>query len=349
LAYNNRLRNKHKDEIMTIFNSNKTTTWQTAMVQSITDPAELLKVLELDSNLLESAIAAAKLFPLQVPRGFVARMEKGNAEDPLLQQILPIGMELSITPGHSSDPLGEAAVNPIPGLLHKYFGRVLLTLVGTCGVNCRFCFRRDFPYAENNPGTQGWDRAFNYIAQDPSIHEVILSGGDPLVASDKTLATFTAKLNLIPHVKLLRIHTRMPIVMPERITPDFMQWVSEVKQKVVLVTHCNHPQEINSAVKEAMQMLAAGGVVLLNQTVLLKNINDSAATLVALSKALFEIGIQPYYLHVLDKVQGAAHFDMPLSTAQALHWEMSQQLSGYLVPKLVCEKPGAPAKLSLQI
>lgn len=331
---------------MTILNSNQNT-WQTALIEAITDPAELLELLELDVSLLDNAKSAAKLFPLQVPRGFVARMQKGNVEDPLLQQILPLGAELIETPGYIKDPLGEADVNPVPGLLHKYHGRVLLTLVGTCGVNCRFCFRRHFPYGENNPGTEGWDRALNYIAQNPSIDEVILSGGDPLIANDKILQSFSDKLSLIPHLKRLRIHSRMPIVMPERITPEFVAWISQIKQKPVLVVHCNHPQEINQAVKDAMQALTNAGVVLLNQSVLLKGVNDNVGTLADLSEALFEIGVQPYYLHALDKVQGAAHFDLELAAAQRLHWELRQKLSGYLVPRLVWEKAGAPTKLAL--
>jgi L-lysine 2,3-aminomutase len=332
---------------MTTLSSSKSNSWQTAMIQAITDPEELLNLLDLDSQFLEAAKSAAKLFPLQVPHSFVARMQKGNLDDPLLRQILPLGAEQDETPGYSKDPLLEARYNPVPGLLHKYQGRVLLTIVGVCGVNCRFCFRRHFPYTENNPGSEGWDRALNYIAQDTSISEVILSGGDPLVVSDKTLHAFSEKLNHITHVKRLRIHSRMPIVLPERITPEFIQWISQLKQKPVLVTHCNHPQEINEAVSDAMQALKEAGVVLLNQSVLLKGINDDSDTLIELCEKIFSIGVTPYYLHVLDKVQGAAHFDLTLSEAQRIHWEMSQRLSGYLLPKLVCEQPGAPAKISL--
>ncbi len=329
--------------------ASKLTAWQKALVQAITDPQELLNSLELDSDWLEAAKSAANVFPLNVPRGFVARMQKGNAHDPLLRQILPLGDELQIVAGYSEDPLQEAKYNPVPGLLHKYQGRVLLTLVGTCAVNCRYCFRRHFPYTDNNPGTEGWERALNYIANHPSIHEVILSGGDPLVANDKTLQAFSDKLNLIPHIKRLRIHSRIPIVLPERITPEFIHWISQLKQKPILVTHCNHPQEINAAVAEAAHLLTKAGVVLLNQTVLLKGVNDAAETLIALSESLFAIGIQPYYLHLLDKVQGAAHFDVDKETAVKLHEELSQNLSGYLVPKLVYEQPGAPAKKPVEL
>jgi EF-P beta-lysylation protein EpmB len=334
---------------MTALNSTKTCAWQTALGQAISDPAELLNILELDPNLLDAAKSAAKLFPLKVPRGFVARMQKGNINDPLLKQILPLGAELIETPGFNKDPLQEADVNPIPGLLHKYKGRVLLTFVGTCGINCRYCFRRHFPYGENNPGTEGWERALKYIAEDQTIDEVILSGGDPLVANDKSLRVFSEKLNAIPHIKRLRIHSRMPIVLPERISPEFIQWLRDLKQKPVLVTHSNHPQEINHAVRAAMRLLTEAGVVLLNQAVLLKGVNDNVETLIALSETLFAAGIQPYYLHLLDKVQGSQHFDLAVQHARTLHWELSQRLSGYLVPKLVYEKAGAPAKLSLEL
>ncbi len=322
--------------------------WQTALKNAVTTPKELLELLQLDMQLLNSAEAATKLFPLIVPRGYLARMQKGDLNDPLLRQVLPLEAELQETLGYHRDPLEEKNFNPVPGLLHKYYGRVLFTLVGTCAINCRFCFRRHFPYAENNPGTAGWDKAIAYIAEDPTITEVILSGGDPLVASDATLTHLTEKLATIPHLKRLRIHTRIPIVLPERITPEFIHWITGVKLKVVLATHCNHPQEINQEVRDATRALRDAGVVLLNQTVLLKGVNDNVETLVTLSEALFAAGIQPYYLHTHDKVQNTAHFDLPLETAQQLHKQMAQRLSGYLVPKLVCEQAGAPAKISLE-
>jgi EF-P beta-lysylation protein EpmB len=328
---------------------NPTSAWQKALVQAITDPQELLNILELDQTLLPAAKAVTKQFPLIVPRGFVARMEKGNPDDPLLRQILAIDAELIETPGFQQDPLGEADVNPVPGLLHKYHGRVLLTFVGTCAVNCRFCFRRHFPYLENNPGIEGWDAALDYIANDATIDEVILSGGDPLIANDKFLHTFSEKLNLISHVKRLRIHSRIPIVLPERITPEFIAWSKTLRQKVIMVTHCNHPREINEAVIHALQGMQQAGMTLLNHTVLLKGVNDNVDILVALSEALFAHGVHPYYLHLLDKVQGAAHFDVDREQGQALHWAMTKRLSGYMVPKFVYEKAGAPAKISLDL
>jgi L-lysine 2,3-aminomutase len=328
-------------------NSNKISAWQTALVQAITNPRELIEILELDKGLITAAEAAAKLFPLIVPRGFVARMQKGNKADPLLLQVLPLGAEQNIVSGYSVDPLQESAVNPIPGLLHKYHGRVLLTLVGTCAVNCRYCFRRHFPYADNNPGMAGWDQALNYIAQDKTINEVILSGGDPLVANDKILYTLSDKLNAIPHVKRLRIHSRLPIVLPERINAEFIAWCKQLKQRLILVTHCNHAQEICARVRSAMSALTQASVLLLNQTVLLKGVNDKADSLINLSEALFDAGIQPYYLHTLDKVQGAAHFDLSQQQALHLHQAMAKHLPGFLVPRLVQELPGATAKVAI--
>lgn len=328
------------------FNSDKNS-WQNALVNAITDPQELLELLELDMSLLEPAKKAVKHFSLKVPRSFLARIKKGDPDDPLLKQILPIGAELEEHSAYETDPLKESAANPIPGLLHKYHSRVLLTLMGTCGINCRYCFRRYFPYEKNNPGSQGWDKALDYIANNSTIKEVILSGGDPLVASNSLLDQFSKKLALIPHIKRLRIHSRMPIALPERIDNEFVEWITRLPFKTILVVHTNHPQEIDATVKDAMLRLSKTGITLLNQSVLLKGINDNVETLVQLSETLFDAGIQPYYLHVLDKVQGAAHFDIERKTAQALHWELTQRLSGFLVPQLVSEQAGVPAKLPI--
>lgn len=326
---------------------NKPEAWQNALINAINDPEELLQILELDKKLLPEAIRAAEKFPLKVPRSFLARIEKGNPADPLLKQILPLGKELLAIPGYTNDPLKEADVNPIPGLLHKYQSRVLLTLVGTCAINCRYCFRRHFPYEENNPGQKGWAKALEYIAETPTILEVILSGGDPLVVNDTMLTHFVEELANIPHVKRLRVHSRIPIVLPERITTRLIHWATATRLQVVFVTHSNHPNEIDATVNAAMAKLSVEKITLLNQTVLLKGINDAVDTLVQLSEALFSAGILPYYLHLLDKVHGAAHFDSDLEHAKELHWGLAKRLSGYLVPKLVWEKPGAPAKLPI--
>jgi EF-P beta-lysylation protein EpmB len=321
-------------------------TWQTALSNLITDPIELCQILEIDHNSLSSQLAADS-FSLRVPRDFVARMEKGNPNDPLLRQVLPIAEEMQITPGYTHDPLQENAANPIPGLLHKYQSRVLLLVTGGCAINCRYCFRRHFPYQENAPGTQGWDKALEYIRKNGSITEVIYSGGDPLLAKDDRLAALTQKIADIEHVNTLRIHTRLPIVIPQRVTQTLIDWLTQTRLNPVFVTHCNHPNEISEDVAQAIQRLREAGVTVLNQTVLLKGINDEAETLVQLSKKIFAAGALPYYLHMPDKVQGTAHFSVSEQKAKELIKQISYQLPGYLVPKLVKEVPGIPAKQQL--
>lgn len=323
--------------------------WQEALSDLLTDPKELLELLELDPNLLGAATAAAQAFPLKVPRGFIKRIQKGNLHDPLLKQILPIGVELNVTPGYLTDPLLEKKVNPVPGLLHKYYGRVLITLTAACAIHCRYCFRRHFPYEANNPGTSGWEKIYRYIKENKSISEVILSGGDPLAVNDKLLKMFCNNLTEIAHVTRLRIHTRLPVVIPERITLELINWMKELPLNVVIVVHINHPNEINDEVKQAIHQLRTAGILVLNQTVLLRGVNDDAHLLITLSETLFSVGVLPYYLHVLDKVQGAAHFDITLEKALELHSEMSKSLPGYLVPRLACEEAGEPSKTWLGV
>jgi EF-P beta-lysylation protein EpmB len=318
--------------------------WQQDLLQAVSNIEELCQLLALSPQQLSStAVIASKQFPLKVPREFITRMQRGNPQDPLLQQVLPTAAETKIVAGYSLDPLQELQFNPHPGLLHKYHGRLLLTLTGACAINCRYCFRRHFPYSNNNPG-YAWEAIFAYIANHPSINEIILSGGDPLLHTDNYLRQFSTRLNDLPQVVRLRIHSRIPIVLPNRITNTLLDWLQSLQQTPVLVMHCNHPQEINGLVINAMQRLKKIGVMLLNQSVLLKGINDNVDTLVALSEALFSSGIQPYYLHILDKVQGVAHFDLALVKAKSLHRLLSKKLPGYLVPKLVQEIPGATAK-----
>lgn len=318
--------------------------WQTLLKEVITDPAELLNQLELNADLLPAALRAAKLFPLRVPRGFVARMQKGNPADPLLQQVLPFACEEITVPGYSHDPLQEKAVNPLPGLLHKYHGRVLLTLTGACAIHCRYCFRRHFPYQENTPA-KVWQDILAYIAADSSIYEVILSGGDPLVATDHYLAKVVQDLASISHLKLLRVHTRLPVVLPERITPDFVNCLSDIPLQVVMVIHSNHANELDDSVKIGIDCLLQKKITVLNQAVLLKGVNDTVAVLQDLSWRLFACGILPYYLHCLDKVQGAAHFAVDEQQAKRLISDLREQLPGFLVPKLVYEQAGAKSKL----
>ncbi|MES2998425.1 MAG: EF-P beta-lysylation protein EpmB [Pseudomonadota bacterium] len=323
--------------------------WQTLLKEVMTSPAELLEQLRLDTGLLPAARRAALLFPLRVPQGFVSRMQKGDPHDPLLRQVLPLVEEEIVSPGFSQDPLNEKSANPFPGLLHKYHGRVLLTLAGACAVNCRYCFRRHFPYRENIPGGKAWKNILAYILADTTIYEVILSGGDPLLANDDYLASCIQDLARISHLKILRLHSRLPIVLPQRITSDFVKVLTSTSLQPVMVVHCNHANELDDSVASAIELLRQNKVTVLNQSVLLKGVNDSVEALVNLSQRLFEFGILPYYLHLLDKVQGAAHFAVSETKARELISGIHAILAGYLVPKLVKEECGAKSKLSITL
>jgi EF-P beta-lysylation protein EpmB len=322
----------------------QTPAWQQELACAISDPAELLAALHLDPAWLPAAQGAAQLFPLRVPRGFVARMRRGDPRDPLLRQVLPLAEEHLAAPGFSTDPVGDLAAMASPGVLHKYQGRVLLTATGACAVHCRYCFRRHFPYTESSAGTDHWQAALDYLAQEPSLREVILSGGDPLTLSERRLAEFIRAAAGIAHLERLRIHTRLPVVLPERITPELVHTLSSTRLSTVVVIHANHANEIDDAVIDALAPMRAAGVTLLNQSVLLRDVNDSAGALVALSETLFAAGVLPYYLHLLDRVQGAAHFEVPEDEARALMQQLTSRLPGYLVPRLVREIAGAPAK-----
>jgi EF-P beta-lysylation protein EpmB len=321
------------------------TQWQTEMAEAVRDPAELLELLGLDPRWLAPARRAAELFPLRVPRAFLARMHKGDPADPLLRQVLPLGKELEEMPGYSRDPVGDLTSRGARGLLHKYQGRVLLIATGACGVHCRYCFRRHFPYADETARADEWRESLDYLKADPGIHEVILSGGDPLTLSDTRLAALAAELERIPHIKRLRLHTRQPVVLPSRVDAALVAWLKSGRLRKVVVLHANHAREIDAAVREACVRLAQAGVTLLNQSVLLRGVNDSAAALQELSEALSAAGVLPYYLNMLDPVVGAAHFDVPEAEALALMATLRARLPGYLVPRLVREVPGAPAKL----
>ncbi|MFO7642265.1 MAG: EF-P beta-lysylation protein EpmB [Candidatus Competibacteraceae bacterium] len=319
-------------------------TWQRELAQAITDPAELLRILELDPVLLPAARVAAARFSLRAPRGFVARMGKGDPEDPLLRQVLPLAAEWASTPDFLADPVGDRAATAASGVLHKYHGRALLLVTSACAVHCRYCFRREFPYAEARASADDWRPALNYLAEDASLREVILSGGDPLSLSDRRLGALLAALDRIPHLERLRIHSRQPIVLPERVDDGLLDLLARTRLRRVLVVHANHPREIDGRVREALERLAAAGVTLFNQSVLLRGVNDSAATLVELSEALFSARVLPYYLHLLDRVCGAAHFEVKEPEASAIMKAVRQRLPGYLVPRLVREQPGQPAK-----
>jgi EF-P beta-lysylation protein EpmB len=312
--------------------------------RAISDPAGLLAALELDPAWLPAAQAAARLFPLRVPRAFVARMRRGDPLDPLLRQVLPLAEECLTHSGFGADPVGDLAAMAAPGVLHKYAGRVLLTATGACAVHCRYCFRRHFPYAESRAGTDHWQAALDYLAQDQSLREVILSGGDPLTLSDRRLSEFIHAAADIAHLERLRIHTRLPVVLPERVTPELVRTLTSTRLATVVVIHANHANEIDDAVLGASARLRSAGVTLLNQSVLLRGVNDSADALANLSEKLFSLGVLPYYLHLLDRVQGAAHFEVPEDEARDLMAQLTARLPGYLVPRLVREVAGAPGK-----
>lgn len=323
--------------------------WLHQLADVITDPDELLQLLGLDSHPeLQGGANARRLFALRVPRAFAARMQKGDPQDPLLLQVITQSQEFIDAPGYSTDPLDEQS-SVVPGLLHKYHNRALLLVKGGCAVNCRYCFRRHFPYSDNQGNKRNWQQALEYIRQQPQLDEIIFSGGDPLMAKDSELAWLITELEQIPHVKRLRIHTRLPVVIPARITAALCQRLAETRLQTLLVTHINHAREIDDELREAMRQLKRAGVTLLNQSVLLRGINDSAATLAELSNALFDAGILPYYLHVLDKVQGAAHFYVSDEQARNIMRELLSQVSGYMVPKLAREIGGEPSKTPLDL
>ena len=326
----------------------QTPRWQKAMAAAIRDPEELLDRLELPHKLLPAARNAAQLFPLRVPHSYVDRMEKGNPADPLLRQVLPLHAEYSTAKGYSTDPVGDLQAMTIPGLLHKYSGRVLLVTTGACSIHCRYCFRRHFPYDDANPLSKNWQLALDYIANDPSIHEVILSGGDPLSLTDQRLHQLVTALSTIGHLKRLRIHTRQPIVLPERVNNELLEWLMSTRLQTVIVVHCNHPNEIDALVRKGLLALKQCGVSLLNQSVLLRDVNDEVTILSRLSEVLFEAGVLPYYLHMLDKVQGAQHFEVHEVHALHLMHELHTHLPGYLVPRLVREHPGQAYKVPIE-
>ncbi len=290
---------------------------------------------------------AASRFPFRVTRSYAERMRKGDMADPLLRQVLPVTDELREQPGFLSDPVGDLAAVAAPGVLQKYHGRALLVTTGACAINCRYCFRREFPYGEEQMSRQREAGALYYLADDPSVAEVILSGGDPLVLSDERLGMLFKKVSEIGHVRRLRIHSRLPVVLPSRITEALLKLLAETRLRSVLVIHANHAREIDEAVSTALRAAAAAGVTLLNQSVLLKGVNDSVEALAELSEALFASGVLPYYLHILDKARGTVHFDLPVADAIRLHEGLRRVLPGYLVPKLVREESGKPYKVLL--
>lgn len=321
--------------------------WKSELRDAVTDVRTLLQLLELQDSELAFRVLEASGFPLRAPLPFIRRMGKGDPDDPLLKQVLPLGLEKIPQPGFIDDPLRENDYNPVPGVIHKYHGRVLLITTPVCAVNCRYCFRRHFPYSENTPGKQQWLASLNYIRENISISEVILSGGDPLATDDQHLGWLVGEIENIPHVKRLRIHTRLPVVIPSRIDDLCLGWMANRRLKLCMVLHINHGNEIDDDLEAASARVRALGIPVLNQSVLLKGINDNPDTLAALSEKLFESGILPYYLHTLDAVAGSAHFHIPETEALGLYRQLQARLPGYLLPRLVSDIPGERSKVMI--
>jgi len=317
--------------------------WQTALATAVRDPLELLRRLRLDARDFPEILRADQGFRTRVPESYLERIQPENPRDPLLLQVLPKGAELLAQPGFGTDPVGDRAAMAAPGLLHKYHGRALLVTTGACAIHCRYCFRREFPYAAfSTPGH--WDPALEYLRAHTEIRELILSGGDPLTLPDSRLRKLVRSLEQIPHLQRLRIHTRLPVVLPERIDDEFMSWIGKGRLEHVVVLHANHPREFAGTAEQAVTRLRASGVTLLNQSVLLAGVNDDVDTLCNLQEAGFRIGVLPYYLHLLDRTRGTGHFEVPEQRAQEIHAALRARLPGYLVPRLVREHPGAPGK-----
>lgn len=318
--------------------------WQQQLIQAITDPLQLLELLDIPQSEFPDCDLAADGFPLKVPQCYIDKMQPGNPNDPLLKQIMLSSREQEQVAGYSSDPVGDQNATAIPGLLHKYHGRVLLIATQTCAVHCRYCFRRHFPYTENQPSRNRWQSAIAYINEHREISEIILSGGDPLLLSDQKLADLLDRLETIPHLKRLRIHSRLPVVLPARITDQLCQRLADSSLDCCLVIHANHGNEIQQAEIDCLQKLRASNINLLNQSVLLAGINDKVDILARLSEQLFSAGVLPYYLHYLDPVSGAAHFNVNKAKAIELMNGLQSCLPGYLVPRLVEEIAGEESK-----
>ena len=322
--------------------------WQKDLQKVITEPEELLTLVNIDPRAYLQHFKARQLFPVRVPLPFIKRMIKGDINDPLLKQVMPLSSEFVVTDGFVTDPLKEHDT-VATGLLHKYKNRVLMIVKSGCAINCRYCFRRHFPYQDNSPSKQHWQPTLDYIEEHKEISEVIFSGGDPLMASDQHLAWLIAEIEKIAHVKWLRIHTRLPVVIPNRITSKLVSLLKNSRLKATMVLHINHGNEIDNDFVQALEPLRDARISLFNQSVLLKDINDKAETLIELSEKLFHAGIQPYYLHLFDPVQGAAHFDVKEEVAVGIMNEMLATLPGFLMPKLVREIAGQANKTPINL
>jgi EF-P beta-lysylation protein EpmB len=303
-----------------------------------------LRELGLSPRELNISAEATRSFPLLVPRSYLARMIPGDPHDPLLRQVLPVADEQTVVAGFVNDAVDDDAARKAPGLLQKYQGRVLLIAAGSCAINCRYCFRRHYPYGEEPKRLDDWAPALAAIEQDTSICEVILSGGDPLMLPDERLSQLVGRLDAIEHLTRLRIHSRLPIVLPDRVNPEMLDTLRSSRLQPVMVVHANHPNEIAGDCAEALRTLVRSGIPTLNQAVLLRGVNDSVDTLAALCERLVDLGVMPYYLHLLDRVAGTAHFEVSESAGRLLIEELRERLPGYAVPQLVREVAGEPSK-----
>jgi EF-P beta-lysylation protein EpmB len=322
-------------------------TWHDSLAVSIRDPQVLLQRLGLPLTLRPEATQAANQFSVMVPESYLQRMQPGDLNDPLLRQVLPLGDELLVVPGFLPDAVDDHSARIAPGLLKKYAGRALMIVTGACAIHCRYCFRRHYPYNEEPRRLEDWQPALHALAADESIHEVLLSGGDPLIVPDRRLNELVHQLEQIPHLQRLRIHSRLPIVLPNRVCPELIDLLTESRLTPIMVVHANHPHEIQHDCADALRTLVRSGITTLNQSVLLRGVNDSVDILQELSERLINLGVIPYYLHQLDRVQGAAHFEIEEAIGLNLIEELRQRLPGYAVPQYVQEQPGWPHKRPL--
>lgn len=320
--------------------------WQKQLTNAFGNIAALCEYLQISTDDLP-LLPVSKSFPLKVPHSFVDCMEPGNPHDPLLKQVIPVQQELLDIADFIADPVGDMNAIAETGVIHKYQGRVLLITTGGCAINCRYCFRRNFPYSDVQLTSQRRRQALDYIAQHHDITEVILSGGDPLLLTDQKIESLFQQLQQIPHLKRIRIHSRLPVVLPSRITQQLLTCLAGSNKQVILVIHVNHANELSQQVANACEQLKNHHIPLLNQSVLLKGVNDSSEQLCQLSEKLFSFGILPYYLHLLDKAKGTGHFEVSQEEARQIIHQVKRRLPGYLVPKLVKEIAGEPYKINI--
>lgn len=314
------------------------------MQQGFREPQPLLQALGVAIPAERLSREAANGFAMRVTASYARQMRPGDADDPLLRQVLPLAEELLSPPGFSEDPVGDGCARQLPGLLQKYPGRALLLVTAACPLHCRYCFRRAYPYAGDRLTGERLEAILAQLRGDPTLHELILSGGDPLMVEDQRLAALLERLATLPQLRRVRIHSRVPVALPERITPQLCSLLAGYRLPLVLVLHCNHPRELSPEVAEGLAALRRAGVSLLNQAVLLRGVNADQTTLCELSERLFACGVLPYYLHLLDRVTGSAHFAVSAEQGRELIARLRHVLPGYLVPRLVREVAGEGCK-----